>query len=98
MDDRQLSHPKQLKEDYTTSDRDLEIAVLIPCLNEEQAIAGVVDDFRRAIPSATIYVYDNGSTDQTISIARAEGAVVRQEPRRGKASAECSLTSTPMCT
>ena len=71
-------------EDSTTSDRDLEIAVLIPCLNEEQGIAGVVEDFRRALPGATIYVYDNGSTDRTISVARAAGAVVRQEPRRGK--------------
>ena len=72
------------KESSTTSNRDLDIAVLVPCLNEEQGIAGVVEDFRRALPSATIYVYDNGSTDRTMEVARAAGAVVRQEPRRGK--------------
>ena len=62
----------------------LSIAVLVPCLNEEAAIGTVVDDFRRALPSATIYVYDNGSTDRTIEVARAHGAVVRSEPLRGK--------------
>src|SRR5688572_14516344 len=65
-------------------DRPLEIAVIIPCLNEEHGIAGVVEDFRRALPDATIYVYDNGSTDRTIEAARNAGAVVRHEPRRGK--------------
>src|SRR5688572_32905498 len=65
-------------------DRPLEIAVIIPCLNEEQGIGGVVEDFRRALPGATIYVYDNGSTDRTIDVAREAGAIVRQEPRRGK--------------
>lgn len=73
-----------LEEDSTTSDRSLEIAVLVPCLNEEHGIAGVVEDFRRALPGATIYVYDNGSTDRTIEVAREAGAIVRQEPRRGK--------------
>jgi len=66
------------------SGRDLEIAVLVPCLNEEHGIAGVVADFRRALPDATIYVYDNGSTDRTIEVAREARAIVRQEPRRGK--------------
>src|SRR6266542_3591701 len=66
------------------SGRDLEIAVLVPCLNEEHGIAGVIADFRRALPDATIYVYDNGSTDRTIEVAREAGAIVRQEPRRGK--------------
>jgi glycosyltransferase involved in cell wall biosynthesis len=60
------------------------VAVLIPCLNEAVAIGNVVKDFRRALPDATIFVYDNGSTDQTAAIARAAGAVVRQEPLRGK--------------
>ena len=68
----------------TISHGNLDIAVLVPCLNEEQGIAGVVEDFRRALPSATIYVYDNGSTDRTMDVARAAGAIVRQEPRRGK--------------
>jgi glycosyltransferase involved in cell wall biosynthesis len=63
---------------------DLAIAVLVPCYNEEAAIAKVVADFRAALPSATIYVYDNNSTDKTIEVARAAGAVVRSERRKGK--------------
>lgn len=60
------------------------IAVVIPCYNEAAAIATVVADFRRALPSADIYVYDNGSTDDTKAIATAAGAIVRSEPLRGK--------------
>ena len=60
------------------------IAVIIPCLNEEASIGAVVRDFRAALPSATIYVYDNGSTDHTADSAREAGAVVRFEPLRGK--------------
>ena len=60
------------------------VAVLVPCLNEEAAIASVVQGMRAALPDATIYVYDNGSTDQTAERARAAGAVVRSEPLRGK--------------
>ena len=60
------------------------IAVLIPCYNESQTIAKVVRDYRCALPEATIYVYDNNSTDGTADIAKAEGAVVRHEPRQGK--------------
>lgn len=71
-------------EHSTNSERDLEIAVLVPCLNEEHGLATVVEDFRRALPGATIYVYDNGSTDRTREVASAAGAIVRQEPRRGK--------------
>jgi len=63
---------------------DLEIAVLVPCFNEAAAIAKVVADFRSALPGATVYVYDNNSTDQTQAIAAAAGAVVRRETRRGK--------------
>jgi len=59
-------------------------AVLIPCYNEETAIAKVVDDFRRALPDAVIYVYDNNSRDRTIDVACAAGAVVRVEPLQGK--------------
>ena len=73
-----------LENDFAGLRRNLEIAVLIPCLNEEHGIASVVEDFRRALPGATIYVYDNGSTDRTIEVARGAGAIVRQEPRRGK--------------
>ena len=61
-----------------------EIAVLIPCYNEAVTIAKVVDDFRRELPEATIYVYDNNSSDDTAEIARTHGAVVRFEPRQGK--------------
>jgi glycosyltransferase involved in cell wall biosynthesis len=60
------------------------IAVLIPCLNEEAAIGKVVADFRASLPQATIFVYDNGSTDRTALVAREAGAVVRTEPLRGK--------------
>ncbi len=60
------------------------IAVLGPCYNEEAAIARVVADFRACLPDALVYVYDNNSTDRTVEIARAAGAVVRREPRQGK--------------
>lgn len=60
------------------------IAVLIPCYNEAATIEKVVRDFRSALPEAVIYVYDNNSTDRTGELARAAGAVVRQEHRQGK--------------
>ena len=60
------------------------IAVLVPCYNESVTIAKVVDDFKRCLPQATIYVYDNNSTDDTASIAADHGAVVCKEPRQGK--------------
>jgi hypothetical protein len=60
------------------------IAVLIPCYNEEVAIPKVVGDFQRALPGATIYVYDNNSSDATASVARKSGAVVRRESQQGK--------------
>jgi glycosyltransferase involved in cell wall biosynthesis len=60
------------------------VAVLVPCFNEEAAIATVVSDFRRALPQATVYVYDNNSTDRTMEVARAAGAVVRRETHQGK--------------
>src|SRR5690349_18226389 len=62
----------------------LDIAVLIPCYNEEASIETVVRDFRAALPDATVYVYDNNSSDRTVARARAAGAVVRTEPLRGK--------------
>ena len=61
-----------------------EIAVLIPCFNEELTVGKTVAGFREALPLATIYVYDNNSTDRTVDVARAAGAVVRNEPRQGK--------------
>jgi glycosyltransferase involved in cell wall biosynthesis len=60
------------------------IAVLVPCLNEEAAVASVVEGMRAALPDATVYVYDNGSTDRTVERAQAAGAIVRREPLRGK--------------
>ncbi len=60
------------------------IAILIPCYNEEAAIASVVRDFRESLPGAAIYVYDNNSSDATVARAREAGAIVRSEPRQGK--------------
>jgi len=60
------------------------VAVLIPCYNEAVAIPKVVADFRAALPQATIYVYDNNSSDGTADIARAAGAIVRREMLQGK--------------
>ena len=60
------------------------IAVLIPCYNEEATISTVIADFRRELPEAEIYVYDNNSTDTTYELAVACGAIVKKEPRQGK--------------
>ena len=60
------------------------IAVLLPCFNEEAAIGATVEGFRRALPDATIYVYDNNSRDRTKEVAAAAGAVVRSEGQQGK--------------
>ena len=60
------------------------IAVVLPCYNEEAAIARTVADFREALPQATVYVFDNNSRDGTIAAAKAAGAVVRSERMQGK--------------
>src|SRR5215213_6790330 len=60
------------------------IAVLLPCYNEEAAVAATVAGFRKALPSATIYVYDNNSSDKTCEIASQAGAIVRTERQQGK--------------
>ena len=60
------------------------IAVLIPCYNEEKTIAKVVRDAKAALPEAVVYVYDNNSSDRTVELAEAEGAVVRHEYMQGK--------------
>jgi glycosyltransferase involved in cell wall biosynthesis len=60
------------------------IAVLLPCYNEEAAIAQTIAGFRDALPGAAIYVYDNNSRDRTVEVARAAGAVVRTERMQGK--------------
>ena len=62
----------------------LRIAVILPCYNEEAAIAETIAGFRSALPSATIYVYDNNSSDRTVELAHAAGAVVRTERQQGK--------------
>lgn len=60
------------------------IACVVPCHNEEAAVGKVVRDLRAALPEAVVYVYDNASTDRTVQVARAAGAIVRQETRKGK--------------
>lgn len=70
--------------DFTANDIDGSVAVLIPCYNEAVTIAKVVDDFKRVLPDADIYVYDNNSSDGTADIAAAHGAIVRSERRQGK--------------
>jgi len=60
------------------------IAAIVPCYNEEAAVAKVVSDLRHHLPTAVVYVYDNGSTDRTVERAEAAGAVVRHELLRGK--------------
>ena len=60
------------------------IAVIIPCYNEELTIEKVVKDFKKELPEADIYVYDNNSKDKTVEIAKNAGAIVRKENRQGK--------------
>ena len=67
------------------------IAVLIPCYNEAQTIKKVVTDWKTVLPDAVIYVYDNNSSDDTATIARAAGAVVRSEPQQGKGNVVRSM-------
>lgn len=60
------------------------IACVVPCHNEEAAVGKVVRDLREALPEAEIYVYDNNSSDRTVEVAREAGAIIREEPRKGK--------------
>ena len=71
-----------------------EIAVLIPCYNESSTIEKVVADWKKALPEAVIYVYDNNSTDRTDELARLAGAVVRYEPLQGKGNVIRRMTAT----
>lgn len=66
------------------SERKIRVAVLVPCFNESATIATVIHDFQQALPDAAVYVYDNNSTDDTIDVARASGAIVREERQQGK--------------
>ncbi|MDP9422584.1 MAG: glycosyltransferase [Pseudomonadota bacterium] len=72
------------KEGASALDNQLRIAVILPCYNEEAAIAETVAGFRAALPTATIYVYDNNSRDRTMELARSAGAIVRSERQQGK--------------
>ena len=63
---------------------EVRIAVLVPCYNEERTVARVVEDFYAELPNATVYVFDNNSTDRTAEVASRAGAIVRRERRRGK--------------
>src|SRR3546814_13153241 len=63
------------------------IAVLLPCFNDEAAIADVVRAFQAVLPAARVYVFDNSSTDDTAGVAAAAGAIVRTEMRQGKGNA-----------
>jgi len=64
--------------------RGLNIALIVPCYNEEKSIATVLRDFKRALPALHLYVFDNNSSDKTTAIARQEGAAVVHVPLRGK--------------
>ncbi|HEX9931905.1 MAG TPA: glycosyltransferase family 2 protein [Allosphingosinicella sp.] len=70
--------------DLPRSTEGLRIAILLPCYNEEAAVAQTVAGFRAALPDASIYVYDNNSTDRTREVAAAAGAIVRTERMQGK--------------
>lgn len=74
--------------EYTSKQR---IAILIPCLNEEKTIGKVVADFKRELPHADIYVYDNGSTDQSIALAEQAGGIIKREPHKGKGNVVRSM-------
>lgn len=67
------------------------IAVLIPCYNESKTIKKVVEDYKKALPGATIYVYDNNSTDNTREIAKEAGAITKIERRQGKGNVVRSM-------
>ncbi|MBQ2695557.1 glycosyltransferase [Candidatus Saccharibacteria bacterium] len=69
----------------------VQIAILIPCYNEEKTIAKVIDNFHKQLPNATIYVYDNNSTDHSAKIATDHHAIVRKEPRQGKGNVVRSM-------
>ena len=69
----------------------MKTAVLIPCYNEELTIKKVILDFKKALPKADIYVYDNNSTDNSYEIAKDTGAIVKREYRQGKGNVVRSM-------
>lgn len=70
---------------------DKQIAILIPCYNEEQTITEVINSFKKVLPNSKIYVYDNNSSDATAQIAKDSGAIVRREFRQGKGNVTRSM-------
>lgn len=76
--------PVKLDDEFRPGMASPRIAILVPCYNEEKAIAQVIRDFIHQLPDATVYVYDNNSKDRTIEVAREAGAVVRSVSRQGK--------------
>ncbi|MDR3187330.1 MAG: glycosyltransferase [Holosporaceae bacterium] len=78
MESANISFPKNHRSNY------FRIAVLIPCYNESSTVASVIVSFKKQLPNAVIYVYDNGSEDDTAEVARKAGAVVVTEQNRGK--------------
>ena len=83
LNNEELATSNQKRKNDTT-DQEPTIAIVIPCYNEVLTIGDVISDFRIALPSADIYVYDNNSTDNTARVAEQAGAFVRPEPRQGK--------------
>lgn len=69
----------------------MEVAILIPCYNEEKTVGKVIDDFKKELPEAMIYVYDNNSKDKTSEIAKEHGAIVKREYRQGKGNVVRSM-------
>jgi cellulose synthase/poly-beta-1,6-N-acetylglucosamine synthase-like glycosyltransferase len=83
MSSNELAAGSGLAAPSLSADR-YDVVILVPCYNEESAIAKVVADFRTALPAATVYVYDNNSTDHTVEAAQQAGGVVRRESHQGK--------------
>jgi hypothetical protein len=84
LPERRSWSDKSIGEKFGLATDQPNVAVLIPCRNEEAAIGKVVSDFKRVLPDAIVYVYDNNSSDHTILEARAAGALVRRERLQGK--------------
>ena len=82
--DKQARAPTEAGAANSLLDQQPKIAVIIPCFNEGHSIAEVVHGFKSALPSAKIYVFDNNSTDDTVAIASAAGALIRREMLQGK--------------
>lgn len=76
------------------SENNSNIAILVPCYNEERTVGKVVDDFRAALPDATVYVFDNNSTDNTAAIATEHGAVVKRVQQKGKGNVVRAMFSS----